>query len=707
MNHNESMTPDQQNGFGFDHFALLKLDSNGFILSANKGAEHLTQYDIEELKTRHYSVLLADQHGAHQLDLAAGQGHLEEYGSFVRKDHHPFRARSIYTRITGENDAVDAFTLVIKDKMPDPSSLAENILHESVDAVVITDARLNKPGPKILYVNPQFTKMTGYSAPEVLGQTPRILQGAKTDRKVLTQLKNNLIKGKPFKGQTINYRKDGSEFFLEWNISPIRGLNGDVSHYISIQRDITERMRLKNELLAREEQLRLMAETTDDIVSLHRNDGAIINCNPSMERILGYKPRELIGKSPFNFFHPKDQAKGLAEFAMLSVNGKTSTYNYRMKHKNGTYIWLESRVQPAVDKEGNINCIVAFSRNLTHQKAARNELKLQKAYFEQLFESSPEGVVILDKADRIVNANRSFLDLFQHKMEDIKGENINHLIIPDPDSVDELKTSYKALGSNSHQIEAVRKRKDGTLVNVSIIGASIEYEKEIVGVYGIYRDITLQKKDENTVKQSLREKEVLLQEIHHRVKNNMQVISSLHNLQARQIKDERTLAIFKESQNRVQAMALIHDQLYKSDDLAQINFGDYLKDLVHQLFSSIGRFGISYSVKSDPVSFNVNQAVPCGLIVNELVTNSLKHGFDGGRTGKIEISLKDIDHEHLLLEVADNGAGFPPDVDFKNTSSSLGLQLVNGLVGQIKGKITLSTGNETRFSIKLPKFSLD
>ncbi|MEX0778652.1 MAG: histidine kinase dimerization/phosphoacceptor domain -containing protein [Balneolales bacterium] len=398
-------------------------------------------------------------------------------------------------------------------------------------------------------------------------------------------------------------------------------------------------------------------------------DGCIVSLNREAEKLTGNDLKDVEGQHYSTLIADPDAVKSLQEKEPAPV-----------PHSGGTADVLKA---------------------MAGKRAVENELSLQRTYFNQLFESSPEGVVMLDSKDYIIDANRAFQRLFKYSKRELLGENINELIIPE--SKPGIKTKYKAVGHNSHQIETVRQCKDGKLIDVSIIGAPIEHNDHIVGVFGIYRDITLQKSDENTIKRSLQEKEVLLQEIHHRVKNNMQIISSLHNLQAKQLKDEKTLSIFKESQNRVQAMALIHDQLYQSKDLAHIDFGSYLQDLMHQLFASFGSKNITYAVNSDQVSFNINQAVPCGLIVNELVTNCIKHAFSDGQAGNIEVNIREVNNEQFLLEVSDNGAGFPTNVDFRNTSSSLGLQLVNGLVGQIRGKLSLSREKETRFSIYLPK----
>ena len=203
------------------------------------------------------------------------------------------------------------------------------------------------------------------------------------------------------------------------------------------------------------------------------------------------------------------------------------------------------------------------------------------------------------------------------------------------------------------------------------------------------------------VHESLKEKEILLREIHHRVKNNMQIISSLLNLQVAYIKDKETAEMFRDSQERIKAMALVHEKLYKSQDLANINFQEYIKDLVHDLSQSyrIMSGAISLTLDVEDVSLGVDTAIPLGLVINELVSNSLKHAFPGGR-GSIRIAL-DSTEEGIVLTVSDNGVGIPEYVDFRHTES-LGLNLVTILAeDQLGGEITLNRKDGTEFRIKI------
>lgn len=204
---------------------------------------------------------------------------------------------------------------------------------------------------------------------------------------------------------------------------------------------------------------------------------------------------------------------------------------------------------------------------------------------------------------------------------------------------------------------------------------------------------------ERKLKQSLEEKEMLLKEIHHRVKNNLMVISSLLNLQSQYISDQKALDIFRESQNRAKSMALIHERLYTSRDQKKIDFGDYIQTLANDLFRTYvtDPNHVKLNMDLENAMVDINTTVPLGLIVNELVTNSMKHGFVGSVEGEIKINFHKVGDEFILI-VSDTGVGFPEDLDFRNTST-LGLQLVNNLTGQIDGDIELDRRHGTQFKI--------
>lgn len=323
-----------------------------------------------------------------------------------------------------------------------------------------------------------------------------------------------------------------------------------------------------------------------------------------------------------------------------------------------------------------------------------------------------------------------------HKVLGYTPENMlenNILELVHPDDLERLRLSaQKAKDTHSSgEIEYRHKTPSGDYEWVQTAGTPIfDEENNFKGFVCGSRNINYRKNAEEQIKTSLEEKEVLLKEIHHRVKNNMQIISSLLSLQSRYIEDENYLAIFKESQDRVKSMAMIHEGLYKSDNLARINFEEYTHNLITGLFSSYGvdENIIKTKINLDKVLLNVDIAIPLGLILNELISNSLKHAFPQYNQnfkntafanpavkssstvnvqftspeeikGEINVSLSQND-DMLKLIVGDNGIGFSENVDFRDTKS-LGLQLVNTLVDQLRGEIELEKDNGTKFILNL------
>jgi two-component sensor histidine kinase len=217
-------------------------------------------------------------------------------------------------------------------------------------------------------------------------------------------------------------------------------------------------------------------------------------------------------------------------------------------------------------------------------------------------------------------------------------------------------------------------------------------------VQALQAEIAERKRIEAQIQSSLQEKEVLLKEIHHRVKNNLQIISSLLSLQSEKINSENPAKTFRESQDRIRSMALIHEKLYQSKDISRIDFAEYTRSLTAYLFRSyVTGPGIGIAIDILDVSLGIDKAIPCGLIINELVSNSLKYAFPDGRSGEVRISLARGDSDYTLT-VSDNGVGLAADLDFRNTSS-LGLQLVNTLVCQLEGTIELNSSHGTVFRI--------
>ena len=323
----------------------------------------------------------------------------------------------------------------------------------------------------------------------------------------------------------------------------------------------------------------------------------------------------------------------------------------------------------------------------------------------RILEAADDAIISVDPAQRIILFNRGAEKIFGWSAPEVLGQPLDILLPKDTTRVHrqhirEFSDSGIEARRMAERGEIAGRRKDGENFPAEASISQIEAGGSKVFTV-ILRDITKQKAAAEKIRASLREKEVLLKEIHHRVKNNLQVISSLLSLQSRGIVDEETRKFFQESQHRVHSMALIHEQLYESGDLSRIDFASYIEQLVAYLFRS---YGVSLSrvtlkTRIPELHFAVDIAVPCGLIVNELASNSLKYGFPDGRAGEIQVTFKKGPGGCVTMLFQDNGVGFPKHVSLLNTRT-LGLRLVRTLAQQLGGQAELKNRNGAQVKIE-------
>jgi PAS domain S-box-containing protein len=333
------------------------------------------------------------------------------------------------------------------------------------------------------------------------------------------------------------------------------------------------------------------------------------------------------------------------------------------------------------------------------EKALEQERRAEAKY-RGIFENATEGIFQTSPEGGFISCNPACAAILGYGTpEDVIGTvtDISRQLYVDPQRRKELYDLMRN-GSAVQNFEVEFNRKDGSRLWVLLSTRPFFNDNhELLYVDGIIQDISERKLAEEQLKGSLREKETLLKEIHHRVKNNLQVISSMLHLQSARAVDKEILIALKESQNRVDTMALIHEKLYQSKDLTVIPMAGYIGDLITNLYISFGisDAAIKAVIHVADVNFNISTAIPCGLIINELVTNCLKHAFPEGRKGEIMVSLQPRIEGAYELIVSDNGVGFPEDIDFRDTES-LGLKLVISLIDQLDGTIELNrTGRST------------
>jgi len=339
-----------------------------------------------------------------------------------------------------------------------------------------------------------------------------------------------------------------------------------------------------------------------------------------------------------------------------------------------------------------------LAENITDLKHAEDALKASQEYTRNIIDSSLDMIIAVDMNRRIVEFNKAAERTFGYRKEDVAGTVVD-ILYADPN--EGLEVHKTAMDKGQCMREILNRRKNGEAFP-SFLSAStlLDTHGDVQGVMGVSRDITEQKQAQDKLTASLKEKEVLLKEIHHRVKNNMQVISSMLSLQSQHITDKASRAMFQESQNRVRSMALIHEKLYQSEDMARIDIAAYIQDLTAFLFSTYTVSNeIKITIAFTDIFLAITTAIPCGLIINELVSNALKHAFPHQRDGTITVSMTPSNTDSLILTVSDTGIGFPEGIDFRNTTT-LGMQLVTSLVEQLEGTITLDRSEGTRFRIE-------
>jgi PAS domain S-box-containing protein len=321
---------------------------------------------------------------------------------------------------------------------------------------------------------------------------------------------------------------------------------------------------------------------------------------------------------------------------------------------------------------------------------------------DNIIATMADAVILIDSEAKIVTVNRALVELLGYEEKELLGQSVEVLLAEEERSAfTETHLRQMSAEGSISDTEVIFETKDAIKIPVSLSGSVMRDEHGVErGIVCVGHDLTNRKRTEERLKATLCEKEALLMEVHHRVKNNLQVISSLLKFQSEYVTDDRVLRMFNESQGRIKSIALVHEKLYRSPDLARVDSGEYIRDLVmqsfrlHQARSSNAELEMSV----DDVPLDLDVAIPCGLIINELVSNALKHAFPDNGRGKISVGLHSQD-DWLVLAVSDTGVGLPDGLDYQ-VAQSLGLQLVDALVRQIDGTIEVDSGKEgTTFRI--------
>jgi len=610
---------------------------------------------------------------------------------------------------------------------------------------------------RFLYINPRLALMFGYQREELKGKTIDSLVSPDDCEKVGIFLKNLLNNNLEVTFLEFNgIKRDGSLICLEV-YSSVMKYQGKNAIYGTII-DITWKKIAVKELNRTEEQYHLIAENMKDVIWILNSDSGFLRyISPSIRQLCGYHSKELLKRPFYDIItsHKDNMLKTLLqnekeEFLKNIYFKKYFRFEAPITCTNGSSVITETVANYFINHETQDIELIGITRDISDRKEIEDKIENQNleisAAYEEILASYDElramekerSSVIkklernkraleesensLKKAQMIAHlgflewnfsedelyASDEFLNIFG--LNSGKDHYINYIIER------RIQSSYKEIFKNS--LNSLIKTEEPFTLDIWIdlenrkkravrCMGEIQAEDNFISRHPILiaQDITTQKLMEEEIKEAYLEKETLLREIHHRVKNNMQIISSLLSMQSRNIKDPEYKALFNETKNRVRSLAYVHEFLYQSDNMNRINYKDYLQKITSYLLQSynltIG--AVKCNIEVEDLDISLEKAVPCSLIITELLTNSFKYAFYDGRKGEIQIIFTyDPEKEQYQLHYRDNGPGFPEGFDHTK-SQGFGTSLINGLIQQLSGIINIqSSSSGVEYSFIIP-----
>ncbi|MGK5090696.1 PAS domain S-box protein [Deltaproteobacteria bacterium TL4] len=588
------------------------------------------------------------------------------------------------------------------NKIKKELQILKDVVDKTADAVMITDHE-----GVIGFVNCAFERISGYSREELLGKNSRILKSGEHPQAFYQDLWETLERGKTYSGALINRNKQGELFCVQTTISPITEKRGKITHYIACWQDVTERGMVQKASQDLDEKWDSLITHSPDLIVIVDKECLILFINQPLV-LADLEEERVLGTCIYEYLLQENNELLRGVMAHVFETSQRHEMELRESHFKKKDFWYLCRVS-AVSQENQVIAVTLVFTDITQLKQSEAKLRKSQHRYRVLLETVTDYVytVHVNNGEIVSVSHRTgcFAVTGYPKEAFEKKPKLWSQIVYKEDRKRLRSHESKLLqGNDAVALEHRITHKDGSLRwvrNTPVLER--DDSGQLISYDAIISDITERKRAEEATITALKEKETLLQEIHHRVKNNLAIVSGFLGLQASMTNNKEVLELFNQAQDRVYTMALIYDKLYHSENLSKINLQDFLETLTERLLSeySTGYHRIEVESRCCEGWIDLDQAIPCGLIVNELVTNALKHAFEPNNKGVIQVHLKSVDETHCSLQVHDNGKGFPENIDTKKPKT-LGLRIVNGLTAQLRGTITIEPAQGTTIDISFP-----